>query len=1035
MRSMRNALAFTALATLLTRGAHGSILPDTLLTNASQWALIQPGGTRLTLRPSPELSPQAIQMDYDLGPDAKYVVARFNIATNLPDHFEIRFRLLGEAPPNNLELKLTDDAGNTYARVWKNYRPSTNWHERIVDKRQLHFAWGPDRKAPLRQMTGIEFGIASGKGGQGYLVIDQLELNPLPAPPPPPPMRAHASSEKSADEAAACAVDGTRATQWRSLSLDQEWLAIDFEEPTALSGLDLHWVTHGDYDVLLSDDGSAWRTVYRQRDSEGGLDDLYFGPATARWVRIQGVQQATRDGYTLTEVEIKRIEDAPAVTASAAAESCDARFTMDGDMNTYWRTDETGPAWVKVDLQKRKAWGGLVIHWGDDYPRAYTVETSGNGLNWHTVYHAEEQGGGTHKIYLEETAERCLRIACRESATGRGYSIREIELKAPEETLDHTRFYRVAAENHPGCYPRWLSDEQAYWTIVGTAEDVSEGSICEDGTLEPHKRGFTIMPLLRVGGRLITRNEAEISQTLEKGSLPIPSVHWSWQGVRLDIQLFAHGGEQSKVYARYRLANAGANRVEGALFLVLQPMQVYPPWQGGTDGFSPIRSLAYSNGIVTLDSGTNIFLLTPPEKFAAKGGTFRLGAPVEGTVADDVARGALPDAVAAEDPDGFASGVAVYPFALDPGESREVYLAVPLHAEPPQLAPGMDPAEIKEGYDRMFRENVAFWESKVECVDVDIPDRVLVDMWKANVAYNLITKDGPGFQPGSRSYDKAWMRDGGSAAEALLKMGLTTEIREFIEWMGSYQFETGEVAPIIDNKHQDPLWEEKQGLQEFDSQGEFVHIVLQYYLFTRDRAFLEQMYPKVVKALEFLVVLREKSITPEYRDDPKKRIFYNILPASRSHEGYWLAHSYWDDFWALAGWKDGKAIAEILGHADQAGWMEQEYQKLKHGVYDTIALVMKQNKIDFIPGCAELGDLDPTSTAAAIVYCDELENMPQPQLKNTFDRFFRELSGRFEPGAEFVFTPYEMRTVLAYLFMGQKERALKLLHFMVSCRR
>ncbi|MFH0879035.1 MAG: hypothetical protein V2A34_04935, partial [Lentisphaerota bacterium] len=83
----------------------------------------------------------------------------------------------------------------------------------------------------------------------------------------------------------------------------------------------------------------------------------------------------------------------------------------------------------------------------------------------------------------------------------------------------------------------------------------------------------------------------------------------------------------------------------------------------------------------------------------------------------------------------------------------------------------------------------------------------------------------------------------------------------------------------------------------------------------------------------------------------------------------------------------------------------------------------------------EKGDFDATSTAAAIVYCAELENLPQPQAQNTFDRYYKDLAKRLEPGAQYVFTPYEARSVLAFLFMGQKDRALQLMNFLLSCRR
>ena len=1003
----------------------------------ASWGVLHPEGTDLKLSAAEagEVG-GALRLDYDLGPQKLYVVAARPLAMILPANYEIVFQIKGTGPRNHLEFKLLDDKGNTFQRVWRNFRFTNEWQTIVVPKKDIRFGWGRTPTNRLEKVTRIEFAVSAGEGGAGNLLLRDFTVRALPAGPAEPVLNAVASSEENEDGAARFAVDGIYSTRWWSRPFDPQWIQIDLGGRRKLAGLGLIWGNHGDYEVQLSDDGKTWRTVYVQNEADGGRDDIYFADTAARRVRILTKRQAVRDGYNLFEVEIKGPEEGVLVTALAESDNAPAGQAMDGSMNTQWHSDHDGTPWLAVDLRGEKACGGLVIHWGEDYAKSYVVEASGNGLNWYPVYTATDQQGGTDRIFLEETEARCLRIVCRESGTGKGYSIREIELKSADDKMTVTKFYQVAARKNPGCYPRWLLNEQAYWTIVGTLEDVSEGALCEDGTVEPHKRGFTIMPLLRVGGQLVTRNEAEVTQSLREDCLPIPAVQWQYGGLKLTTELFAHGGEQSSIYASYTLTNAGSKALPVELFLSIRPIQVYPPWQAGTDGFSPIRSIAYVDGVVRLDSNRTVHLLTKPDRFAAKGATYQVGRPVEGDIAADIARGTLPDAVSAEDPEGFASGVAAYGFELKPGESREVFLAVPLHEKAPELTAGLDPAEVKTRLTAMLDETLKYWKSQVDRIDITVPDAAFVNTLKANVAYNLITKDGPGFQPGSRSYDKAWMRDGGSAAEAMLKMGLTREVREFINWFGSYQMESGEVPPIIDNKHEDPLWEEKQGLHEYDSQGEFVHLVLEYYHFTRDRAFLEEKFPQVVKALEFLSALRQQRCSPEYADGPiERRVFYNILLPSRSHEGYWLAHSYWDDFWGLRGWTAGQEIAEILGEDERAAWMGKDYGELKKGVYDSIALVMKLHKIDYIPGCAEKGDFDATSTAAALVYCGELDNMPQPQLKNTFDRFFNDLSDRFEPGAQFVFTPYEMRTVLAFLFMGEKDRALKLLHFMVGCRR
>ncbi len=974
-----------------------------------------------------------MRMEFDLGETHTYAVALRNLNRALPENYEIVFPVKGAARRNNFEFKVVDADGNTFLKVWRKFRVTTNWTPMRVKRRDLRFGWGPNPKAQPDQISRIEFAVASGRGGKGYFLIGPITLRELAPEPPELLPTAKASSGNNPENA----VDGSYATRWRSKPFDPQWIEVDFKKPREMAGLRLFWENYGDYDVALSSDGTHWTPVYAMNNADGGLDEIFFSCVTAQYVRIETRKQAKRDGYSLAEIEIVEPSEKPSAQASSSREGNPATYMLDGNTNTLWRSEKDGRQWIQVDFHEVRDWGGLVIHWGDDYASSYRVEASTNGLYWWTVYAATNQNGGTDRIFLNETESRLLRVTGLQSAGKNGYAIREIEIKAPEEAMTVTKFYQLAASGNPGCYPRWLLNEQAYWTIFGTPEDVREAAICEDGTLEPHKRGFTIMPILRVGSRLVTREEAAVDQSLLDDYIPIPSVHWKYDDLTLDITALAHGGAASSAYARYILKNNGTSVITGNLYLVIHPIQVYPPWQGGHDGFSRIKSLSYSNGVASLDGNRKVFFLTPPpQRFAAKGGTFQIGRPPEGDIADNVANGNLPVQTSAKDTNGFVSGAAEFPFSLAPGESRKFYIAIPLHETLPHLSPAMNAAAIATDFEKMLREIATRWRDEVDGVTFEVPDPALVNMLKANIAYNLITKDGPGFQPGSRSYDKAWMRDGSIAALALLKMGYTNEIREFIAWFAAYQFDSGEIPPIIDSKNEDPIWEETQrDLHEFDSQGQFVHLVYEYYSYTRDKPFLREMYPQVIDALRFLQTLRERRATPEFRDNPEKQEFYNILPPSRSHEGYWLAHSYWDDFWALKGWKDGVRIAEIMGKPEDADWMRKEYETLKTGVYESMKRVMKKHGIDYIPGCAEKGDFDATSTAVGIVYCDELDNMPQPQTANTFNRFYKELSKRFEPDAQFVFTPYEVRTVLAYLFMGQKERALNLLNFLIDCRR
>ncbi len=790
--------------------------------------------------------------------------------------------------------------------------------------------------------------------------------------------------------------------------------------------------------------GSAQSAFLSGRVEWTNLTVTGEAPAGARRVVVKCLATNLAPGKGMSFVWFDNLRvDAPVFAASSTARpGASPHHVM---RSGAWRSQPADDQWLTIDSRAILPLTGLAIGWSNDYATEYEVLTSADGEAWATVYTAGKKTPGPDTIYLGSARARFIKIACRKSAAGRGFGIESVRLMGAADTVTLKRYFEILAAEHPARFPRWMTREQAYWTGVGVPDDFNEAILCEDGTIEPHPRGFSIAPFLHVDGRLITRDDADVAQALERRYLPLPSVTWTYRGIELDVRLLADGkAGESVAYAWYRIMNRRDADVAGRLFLALRPFQVYPPWQGG-GGWSAITNVTFSNNVLTIDERYRVLPLTVPAAAGSIAGSEHLKFPfktpgppeLEGDITSFMSRGELPGRADVRDTNGLASSGMAWDFSLAPGASEDIFLALPLHEALPALHAGMKQAALRAVYERMLAKSARYWEKQVSRIGLEIPDRGIVDTLKANIAFSLITRDGPAFQPGSRSYDKAWMRDGGMSAAALLRMGLTIEIREFIDWFAGFQFESGEVPPIIDHKVEDPLWEEKEkGLIEYDSQGEFVYTILQDHLFTRDRAFLEGKLTNVVKALQFLVELRSRTMTAEFRDGPpEKRKYYGILPPSTSHEGYGREYSYWDDFWALRGWKDGRRIFEILGRDDLAAWAEKEYGNLRDSFYESMRLTMETAKIRFIPGSASLSDFDATSTAVALMYCDELDNLPKDALKYTFDRYYKELLGRADPAVVWRIVPYELRSIPAFLFMGEKDRALYLLRFMLDCRR
>jgi hypothetical protein len=291
-------------------------------------------------------------------------------------------------------------------------------------------------------------------------------------------------------------------------------------------------------------------------------------------------------------------------------------------------------------------------------------------------------------------------------------------------------------------------------------------------------------------------------------------------------------------------------------------------------------------------------------------------------------------------------------------------------------------------------------------------------------------RDGPAIQPGSRAYARSWIRDGSLTSTALLRMGRPEAARDFLRWFAPYELADGAVPCCVDRRGADPV-------PEHDSHGELCYLANTYFRYTGDRETAELVWPRVARAAAHIDALRQSRRTGEYGSGPK-RAFFGLLPESISHEGYSdrPVHSYWDDFWALRGLSDAAELAAALGRMEDAKRIRSSLDEMREDVHASIRLVIAEKKLGFIPGSADLGDFDATSTTIALDPCAEASRLPRHELDNTFERYWRDFLARREDRARFgAYTPYEWRVAGSMVRLGRRDRAKALFDFFLGDRR
>lgn len=862
-------------------------------------------------------SSSAVTLDFCFN-GAGHAIVRVPVSLHLPANYVLTFEVSGDCPVNTLELKFLDKSTDN---VWWLPRPNfpfqKKWTKLVNKKRQISYAWGPN-KEPMRDVAFIDFTVtASAAGGEagknkGSVTFRNVQFEELPVQDdptklPPPVVRA-TSGRKSA----ANVLDGDDYSLWKSGKSERQSLIFDFAVPRELS--------------------------------------------------------------------------------------C------------------------------------LILDWGGNFARNYQVQVKGTSGSWrnadnlnnlNTIIGAE---GGRQWLRLPDIDIASIRLMMRRSSQGAGYELRSVRFMPLDWAPDENSLWRHIAGDYPkGFFPRYFQNRQSFWTVVGVSGGKHEAIINEEGLLEVGRQTLSLDPFVFSDKRCLLnwyRSQGH-EQSLRDGYLPIPKVtrHHKDDDVDVDlsVEVFAVGEQTSStLYARYTVKNTGKRRETGKFFLALRQFQVNPPWQflNTPGGFTPVHCMDHAGDTVYVSGvdgqprsqALRIVSLTKADAFGAT-------TLASGDITEHLNYGLLPEAGGLCDQRGYGSGALMYAYDLAPGEEKQVDIAVPY-----------TPESHLDGLDNAMAQAISDWQGLSQ-VGISLPAYPeLVETMRSQLAYILINRDERAIQPGSRCYRRTWIRDGSLTSAALLQNGFAREVRDFIEWFAPFQYESGKVPCCVDKRGSDPT-------PEHDSHGEFIYLVMEYYRFTRDKDFLAGMYPRLVKAAGYIDELRRQCLTEKFRQSERAHL-YGILPPSISHEGYSAhpAHSNWDNLFAMKGLDDVVSAAEILEAKELPELVA--LRDAFHGDFmASIKASMAVHKIDFIPGAADLGDLDPTSTTIGLDPANRLAELPE-EMRVTFERYWQFFCRRRDGKLKWdAYTPYEWRTVGTFVRLGEVEKAHAALEYFMSHRR
>lgn len=199
------------------------------------------------------------------------------------------------------------------------------------------------------------------------------------------------------------AVDGKSSTMWKSNS-NGGWIYLDLQDICELDNItiELNKIYNKAFEIQISGDADIWTTIDRITASENNqtiysIENNEIGKSLgkARYVRIKADDDWT-EALAVNEITLNATRQSSAYTnvthlfivdeynASTQTDSGEAKYAIDGKLDTSWIATDTNPEYV-VDLNTTYEISSYDLTFGSDYANGFSVYYSEDGQVWNKI--------------------------------------------------------------------------------------------------------------------------------------------------------------------------------------------------------------------------------------------------------------------------------------------------------------------------------------------------------------------------------------------------------------------------------------------------------------------------------------------------------------------------------------------------------------------------------------------------------------------------------------------------------------------------
>ena len=374
-----------------------------------------------------------------------------------------------------------------------------------------------------------------------------------------------------------------------------------------------------------------------------------------------------------------------------------------------------------------------------------------------------------------------------------------------------------------------------------------------------------------------------------RDSFRFPTATWRRGDLSLAVTAFGDGDRaRAQIVSRYTVANASDRSAKVTLVLALRPFQVNPPAQflNAPGGVARSHALAWT-GSALADRRHAALLSRWKRRPMSSPAPFESG----DLAASCWRRRSIRMRARSKDAERFPSA-ALLRLEIPARGSRTRGVVAPFRAPtlPEANAESLDRRSRARGGAGMAARSSGAWRSAC-------PRQARRSSHTCGPRSRTCSSTrGAGVQPGTRAYARSWIRDGRRVRRAPSHR-TRSAVREFAGWYAPHLFASGKVPRCVDARGADPV-------PENDSHGEWIHLVDNVTTATRTT---RRGCGRCGRALRAPRPTWSRCACSA-RLEATQPMFAGLMPPSISHEGYSdkPAWSYWDDFWALTGYRGAR---------------------------------------------------------------------------------------------------------------------------------